>query len=114
MRTDASILYGLMGSIVTLEKLIPRKKMNMKSPLMSPPRNNPDINILITEKYPILPLHLEKYTPGYKSLLNDAHDPNSTEDDRKYSTSNSHNEKEYSIKNIKVTNNEDNDEEYKD
>ena len=85
---------------------------------MSPQRKgqipNQYINILITEKDPNLPPHLAKYLPGYKSLLNDANDPNSTEDDRNYSTDNSRNEKEYYVKNLKVTNSKDNDDEYKD
>ena len=49
---------------------------------MSLPRNYPipnqDINILITEKYQSIPLHLEKFPPGFKSLINEAHDHNST------------------------------------
>ena len=40
--------------------------------------SNQDINRLITEKYPGLPPYLSKYPPGYKLLLKDAHDTNST------------------------------------
>ena len=40
MRTDASILSGVKGAIITPEKRIPMKKMNMKSPEMSPSRKN--------------------------------------------------------------------------
>ena len=69
----------------------------MKSPAMLPPRMDPipnqDINILITKKYQSLPPHLAKYPPGFKLLINDAHDPNSTEYDRKYSIDNLRNEK---------------------
>ena len=79
---------------------------------MSPPRKDPipnqDINRSITEKYPSLPPHLSKYTPGYKSLFNDSHDPSSTKDDHTYSTNKSRNQKEDSVNNLKVTNNEDN------
>ena len=54
MRTDVYILYGVTGDSVTTETIIPRKKRNMKSPAMSPPRKdlitNQYINIIITEK----------------------------------------------------------------
>ena len=54
----------------------------MKSPAMSPPRNDPIknqyINILITEPCQSLPPYLTKHPPRYKSLLTDANDPNST------------------------------------
>ena len=64
----------------------------MKLPAMSPPRKYPipnqDIKRLITEKYASLPPHLSKYPPGYKSLLNDAHEPNITEDCRNDYTDN--------------------------
>ena len=54
----------------------------MKSPAISPPRKDPisnqDINRLISKKYQSLTQHLSKYTPGYGSLINYAHDPNST------------------------------------
>ena len=84
---------------------------------MSPPRKDPITNqytnIFSTKKYQSLPPHLEKYPPGYKSLLNDAHDPNSTEDVRNNSTDNSRNKNEDSVNNLKVTNNEDNDGENK-
>ena len=92
--------------------------MNIKSPAMSPPRKDPITNqytnIFSTKKYQSLPLHLEKYPPGYKSLLNDAHDTNSTEDDRNDSTDNSFNKKEDYVNNLKVANNKDNDDKYKD
>ena len=51
---------------------------------MSPHRKNPipdqDINRIITEKYQTFPPHLVKFPPRLKSLLNYAHDLNSTED----------------------------------
>ena len=69
----------------------------MKSPAMSSPRTYPipnqNINILITEKYQSLPPYLSKFPPGFRSLLNYAHGPNSTEDDRNDSTDTSRNEK---------------------
>ena len=59
---------------------------------MSPPRKdsipNQDINRLITEQFPSIPPIISKYPPGYKSLFNDAHDPNSTEDEPNYSIDN--------------------------
>ena len=83
-------------------------------PPIKDPITNKYINISITKKYPSFPPHLEKYPPRYKSLLNAAHDSNSTEDDRNYSTDNSRNDKEDFVNNMKVSNNEDNDDEYKD
>ena len=86
-------MSGGTGASVTPEKRIPRKKRNTKPPAMYPPKNDPisnkDINRLITEEDPSLPPHLSKYPPEYKQLLNHAHDPNSTEYDRNYSTDNS-------------------------
>ena len=67
----------------------------MKSPAMSPPREdtipNQDIKIIITEKYQSLPLHLAKLPPRFKSFINEAHNHNSTEDysnDSKYTSRN--------------------------
>ena len=53
MWTGFSLFYVGIGSSVTQENIIPRRKSNMKSPAMSPPRNHPspnqDINRLITK-----------------------------------------------------------------
>ena len=90
----------------------------MRSPAFFPPRKYPipnqDINRLITKKYQSLPPHLEKFLPGYKLLINDGHDPNSTEYDHNYSTDTSCNEKEDSVNNLKFINNKDIDDEDKD
>ena len=84
---------------------------------MLPPRKYPipnqDINRIITEKYQSAPTHSAKHPPGYKSLLNNAHDTNITEDYCNYSRDNSYNEKEDSVSNMKVGNNKDNDHKYK-
>ena len=54
MRTGVSILSRVTVTSVTPEKQTPRKKRNMKSPAILPPRKDPitnqDINRLITEK----------------------------------------------------------------
>ena len=67
---------------VLLQKTHCKKKSNMKSPAMSPPKKDPipyeDINILITKQDPSLPPIMEKYPPVYKPLFNDKHDSNST------------------------------------
>ena len=80
---------------VTTEKIIQKKKRNTKSPATSPPIKYPTpnqyINRLITKKDPSLPPHLSKYPPVYKSLINDAHNPNITEDDCNDSTYTSRN-----------------------
>ena len=118
LRTDVSILSGETGAILTLEKLILRKKRSMKSPAMSPLRKDPilnqDINRLITKKDQNIPPHFEKFPPGSKSFLNDANDPNSTDYDLNDSTDTSRNEKEDSVNNMRVTNNKDIDDKYKD
>ena len=50
MRIDVSVLSVNKGTSVILEKYIPKKKNNIKSLAMSPPRNDPipnqDINML--------------------------------------------------------------------
>ena len=70
----------------------------MKSPAILPPRKDPitnqDINRLITGKYQKLLPHLATFPPGFKSLINDARDTNSTEDDINDSINTSRNEKE--------------------
>ena len=82
IQTYVSILSGGMGASVTKGKRTPRKKMNMNSPAMSPPRKdqipNQDIHRLITKKYPSLPPIKEKYPFGFKPIFNDAHDPKTT------------------------------------
>ena len=117
MRTDVSIVSVGTGASVTPEKYTPRNKRSMKPTAMLPPRKDPipnqDINILITKKYQILSPHLAKFPPGFKSLINDANDPNSTEDDRNDSTDTSRNERKYSVNNLEVTNNKDIDDKYK-
>ena len=74
IRTDVSIFYGRTGAGVNPEKRIIRRKNNMKSLAISPPRKdlipNQDINMLGTEKYQSLPPQLTKFRPGYKSLIN--------------------------------------------
>ena len=67
MQTDVSILSRITESSVNQEKHIPRKKSKMKSPAMSPTRNDPiqnqDNNRLITKKDQILPPHLATHPP---------------------------------------------------
>ena len=58
MQTYVSILSGVTGASVTPDKRIPRKKRNMKSPVMSPPRKYPipnqDINRFTTKNIKVL------------------------------------------------------------
>ena len=118
MRTDISILSGGIGASVPPVKRIPINKSNMKSPAMSPPRKdlipNQDINRLITKKYQSFSPHLANFPPRFKTLINDAHGTNSTEDYHNDSTNTSRNQKEDSVKNMKVTNSKDIQDEYKD
>ena len=60
------------------------------------------------------PPHLAKFLPTFKSLINEAYNHNSTEDDRNDSTDTSRNDKKDSVKNLKVIYNKDIYEEYKD
>ena len=90
----------------------------MKSPAMSPPRKylipKQDNNRSKTDKDQKFPPHLAKFPPGFKSLINKAHDHNSAEDDHNYSTDTSRNDKEYFVQNLKVINNKDIYDKYKD
>ena len=105
-------MSGATGTSVFPGKRITRKKENMKSLAMLPPRKDPipnqDINILGTKKYQSLPLQLSRYFPGYKSLINEA------EDGRNDSTDTSRTDKEDSVKNLKAINKKIIDDEYKD
>ena len=102
IRTNLSVLSGVTGASVSLEKRIPIKKKNMKSLAISPTRKdlipNQDINILRTKTYQSLPPQLAKYCPGYKSLINAA------EYGRNYSTDTSCTDKEDSVNNLKAIN----------
>ena len=75
IRTDVCIFSGSVGASVTPVKLVTRKKKNMKSLAMSPPRKDPipnqDINSLGTKKYQSLPPQLAKFCTGCKSLFNE-------------------------------------------
>ena len=117
MQTNVYLLYRRTGASVTPERHITRGA-NTKSPAISPPRKyqipNHYIKILITQKYPILPPIIAKHTTGYKPLFNDTHDPNYSEDDPNDSTNNLRNKNEDFVNKMKVNNNEDNDDEYKD
>ena len=117
MQTGVYLLsVGTLHS-VTPEIFIPRKKRNTKSLAILPPRKcqipNQDINRLITEKDQSLPLHLAKFPPEFKSLINEAHDHNSTEDYCNDSTDNPRNDKEDPVNNLKAINNKDIDDKYK-
>ena len=81
LQTDLSINYGLTGekrASVTSEKRIPRKNINIKSLATSPPRKDPilnqDKNTLGLQKDQCLQLHVPPFTPGFKSLRNNAND----------------------------------------
>ena len=82
IQTYVYILYVGTGACLTLGKRITIKKSNMKSPAMLPPRKEPItnqyINRLITEKDQSLTQHLETFPLGFESLINEAHDHNST------------------------------------
>ena len=68
----------------------------MKSLAMSPSRKYPiqnqDINILENKRYQSLTPHSAKYSPGFKSFINEA------EDDRNNYTDTPHTNKGYLVK----------------
>ena len=83
LRTDPSVNSGLTGETrasLTLEKRIPRKKINIKSLAMYPQRKYPipnqDKNTLGLQKYKCLPPQVPPFSSGFKSLRNDANDDN--------------------------------------
>ena len=104
-------MSGGTGASVTPEKLIPRKKKNMKSPEMSPPIKDPipnqDINMLGTKKDQSIPPQLAKFRPVYKSLINEA------EDCHNDSTYTSLTDKEDYVYNLKASDNKNIDNKYK-
>ena len=73
LRTDLYGNYGLKEetrAIVTPEKSIPGKKINIKSIATSPPRKYPIPNQDKTTS------HIPPFPPGFKSLRNEANDDN--------------------------------------
>ena len=104
-------MSGVTGASITPEKHIPRKKRNMKSLTISPPRKDPipnqDINMIRTVKDQNIPPQLLKFCLGYKSLINEA------DDDCHDSTDISCTDNKYSAYNLKATNNKNIDDEYK-
>ena len=95
-------LYVGIGASVTQEKTTPRKKNNMKSlatsPIINDPIQNQDIKMLGTKKYQSIPSKLAEFSPGYKSLINEA------EDGRNDSTDTSPTDKEDYVNNLKAIN----------
>ena len=93
-------------------------KSNIKSLSKSPPRKDPIPNqyknTLFIEKKS-LPPHSPKFPPGFKSLKNkaadDHHESIYTSRTDKYDTSRT--DKDESIENLKSTNNQNSDDEYK-
>ena len=120
--TDLSINSGLTGQTrasVTPEKGIPRKKMKIKSPATSPPGKdsipNQDKNNLGIQKDQFLPPHVPPFTPGFKSLRNEANDDNTETKDtsRTDKDDTSRTNQDNSIENMKATKNTNDDDEYK-
>ena len=79
LRTDLSVNFVLTGETrvsVTPDKRIPRKKRNIKPLAIYPPRKdtipNQDKNTLGLQKDQCLPPHLTPFSPGFKSLRNEA------------------------------------------
>ena len=114
-----SVLTGETGAIVTPEKRVPRKKINIKSLAKSQLRKDPipnqDKNTLGLQKYQCLPPHVPPFPTGFKSVRNEANydNPETTYTSRtdKYDTSRT-NRDDY-IENVKSMNNTNDDDEYK-
>ena len=70
-----------------------KKKRNLKSPTILPPRKDPipnqDITKIITQQDPNLPPHLSKGPTGCKTFIDDTHFSNITENEHTDTTDNS-------------------------
>ena len=100
---------------VTPERHIPRKKRNMKSPEILPPRKDPIPNKdnirIITQQDSIFPPLVAKWPTGYKPFMDDIHFSNKIEDKHNNSADNSRTEKKDSMNKLNVKNYEDKDDE---
>ena len=115
MRTDISVLYGETGDSITPEKRIPRNKKKIKSLATSPPRKDPipnqAKNTLGIEKYQSLSPHVPEFTPGFKSLRNEADDDHHeyTDTSRSDKDNTSRTYQDDSIEHLKSTKNKNDD-----
>ena len=122
LRTDISVNSGLTGETrvsVALEKLIPRKKINIKSLDTSSeikyPITNQDKNALWLQKYQCLSPHLPLFPSGFKALRNKSNydNPETTDTSRTDKDDTSHTNQDDSIENVKYMKNINDDEKYK-
>ena len=119
MHTDTSVLSISIGASIMLEKRITRKKMKIKSLSTSPPRNdsipNQDKNPLGIKKDQILPPHVPKFPPGFKSLRNKADDDHHESIDTSCTDKDytSRTDKDDSMKNLRAMKNKNDDDKYK-
>ena len=115
MRTDLYVISKVTGDSITPGKRIPGNKRNNKSPAMSPQRKDPipnqDKNTLGIEKDQSLPPHVPKFSPGFKSLINEAYDDNheSTNTSRPDKNDTSRTDKYDYIENLKAMRNKNDD-----
>ena len=90
-------LLSVTGAIATLERRIPRRKGNLKSPEILPPREytipNQYSTIIIIQNNPNLPPHLSKLPTGNKTFIDNTHSSNPTENEHTDTTENSRNDK---------------------
>ena len=85
VQTDISVFSEVTGATVASVTTEKRIKIKNKPFVTSPPRNYPipnhDKNNLGIKKDQSLPPHVSQFTPGFKSLINEADDdkPESTD-----------------------------------
>ena len=80
MWTDVSILSGVTGASVTHSNNEKEYEITCNFSSNKVPDPKSIYQQMNHEKNPSLPPHLAKYPPVHKSLTNDAHNPNITED----------------------------------
>ena len=119
MQTDIYVFFIATGASITPEKLIPINKSRIKSIATSPPRKDPipnqNKNTLGIKKYQSLPPHVPKFSPGFKSLRNEADGDNHeyTDTSRTDKDDMSLTNQDNSIENLKSMKNKNDNEEYK-
>ena len=118
--TDKSVMSGVtraIGAILTPEIAYQERKINSlaRLPPIKDPIPNQDKNTLGIEKYKIIPPQVPKFTPGLKSLRNEANDdhPESTDTSRTDRDDTSRTYWYDYIENMKSTKNKIDDDKYK-
>ena len=110
-------LLSVTGAIATLERRIPRRKGNLKSPEILPPREytipNQYSTIIIIQNNPNLPPHLSKVPTVNKPFIDYTHFSNPSENEHTDTTDNLCTDNEDYVYKINVDKDEDKSDKYK-